>query len=203
MENVDLEHIRTQYRQHIKGRTMGNLPRWRGLKVQKFPGDLILYAEVIFKRKPDYIIEAGSGYGGSPLFFGDLLMLSGGRKVFSIDINLEHTVPHPMVQYIHGTSTDRAIVEQLKKDIKDASVMVTLDSNHSKEHVAEEMDIYADIVTKKQYLVVEDCYARGPKPHHPYYAVQEFLEKRRDFRLFENEKKFIFAATRGGWLRKI
>ena len=177
-------------------------PRWRGARVVKFPQDLILYSQVIFKRKPDYIIETGTAYGGSAMFFGDMLMLSGGKKVFSIDIKPKVQPPaHPFVEYFLGSSTDPSIVDKIKQQIN-GSVMAVLDSDHRSAHVLKEMEIYSEIVTSGQYMVVEDCYTRKDVPFYPYHAVKKFMEKRTDFKLYNLEKQFIFAVTMGGWLRK-
>lgn len=198
--------VRTDYYVHIHGsKGKRNWPRWRGIHVVKLPQDLILYAQVIQKRTPDFIIETGTKWGGSALFFGDMLMLSGGRRVFSIDTKADGQPPHPMVTYLNGSSTDPKIFDQMKRSVEGkGSVMVVLDSDHRKEHVLKELELYSTLVTRGQYLVVEDCWTkRGDRPYPPYYAIKEFLkDNSRYFRLMEIEKQFIYAITRGGWLIK-
>jgi len=180
-------------------------PRWRGVRVVKLPTDLILYAEVIFKHKPDYIVEAGTRFGGSALFFGDMLMLSGGKKVITIDIKPARNLqPHPFVEYVTDSTTNINYFRRLRASLKDkGSVMVVLDSDHNTDHVAKELEWYSQIVTKEQYLVVEDCWTWRTKPWLPYPAVEEFLKKRDDFRRYHLEKKFVFSITRDGWLFKV
>jgi len=195
-EHYELVHDRKSHR-----------PKWREIEVDKFPQDLVLYAQVIFKRKPSFIIETGTSCGGSANFFGDLLLLSGGQRVFSIDVNAKGTPPHPFVTYIKGSSVDEEILKHLRNKTKDGSVMAVFDSDHSKKHVLDELNAYADIVTTGQYMVVEDCYTRGPvkgRPeyYHPYLAVEEFLKVNKDYRRYDLEKQFIFAVTKKGWLRK-
>ena len=92
MENIkltDIELLKAHYRYIHTSLNGRREPRWRGIRVVKFPQDLILYAQVIFKRKPEYIIETGTRFGGSALFLGDMLQLVGGKKVYSIDIKQE------------------------------------------------------------------------------------------------------------------
>jgi len=178
-------------------------PRWRGTRVVKFPQDLILYAQVIFKRKPDYIIETGTHFGGSALFFGDMLQLIGGKKVISIDVSHKLNPPkHPMVEYILGSSIDPEIVERIRREVAGSRVMATLDSDHSTKHVLAEMRAYQNIVTVGQYMVVEDCWTRHKKPYDPWYAVKKFLEENGRYHRFALEKQFIYAVTKDGWLRR-
>jgi cephalosporin hydroxylase len=197
-----------QYSNHLWGRGRGGgkkirSPLWRGQRADKAPGDLLLYAQTIFKRTPDYIIETGTLYGGSALFFGDMLLLTGGKKVFAVDIGAKTKTEHPMVEYVTGSSVDPAIVEMIRTRVKNAKTMVILDSDHSKDHVSKELKAYCDIVTPGQYLVVEDSWAdNGAKPHFPYYAINEFLESNKNYKRYPNEKQFIFALTRDGWLYK-
>jgi len=178
-------------------------PRWRGTRVVKFPNDLILYAQVIFKRTPDFIIETGTHFGGSALFLGDMLQLIGGKKVITIDVSHKLNPPkHPMVEHILGSSIDPEIVERIRREVAGAQVMVTLDSDHSTKHVLAELSAYQDIVSVGQYMVVEDCWTRRKKPYWPWYAVREFLKENRRYRRFNLEKQFIFAVTKDGWLRR-
>ena len=206
MGNLTSMEALTEYYEHVHD-GKGNRPKWRETEVDKFPQDLLLYAQVIFKRKPSFIIETGTAYGGSALFFGDMLLLSGGCRVFSVDVKARNAPSHPFVTYLEGSSVDEEILKHLRNETKDGSVMVVLDSDHSKKHVLNELNAYADIVTTGQYLVVEDCYTRGPvkgRPeyYHPYLAVEEFLKTNDGFRKYDLEKQFIFAVTKGGWLRK-
>ena len=206
MGNLNSMEALTEYYEHVHDRN-SNRPKWRETEVDKFPQDLTLYAQVIFKRKPSFIIETGTAYGGSALFFGDMLLLSGGCRVFSVDVKARNAPSHPFVTYLEGSSVDEEILKHLRNETKDGSVMVVLDSDHSKKHVLNELNAYADIVTTGQYLVVEDCYTRGPvkgRPeyYHPYLAVEEFLKTNDGFRRYDLEKQFIFAVTKNGWLRK-
>ena len=198
---VTKEHYRYIHT-NLNGR---NEPRWRGTRVVKFPQDLILYAQVIFKRTPDYIIETGTHFGGSALFFGDMLELTGGKKVFSIDISHSHNPPpHPRVEHILGSSIDPKIVEYVRSQIPEgAEVMASFDSSHRCRHVLQELRLYKDIITPGQYAVVEDCWTRHDEPFWPYPAVQQFLKENKNWHKYDIERQFIYAVTRGGWLRRL
>lgn len=182
--------------------TGGNRPYWRGVQVIKFPTDFTLYAEVIYKNKPDFIIETGTKFGGSSLFFADMLSLfTENGKVISIDNNPKSTPIHPRIEYMRGSSSDRGVVEQVRKKVS-GKVMVVLDSDHRSFHVKRELRLFNDMVTQGQYLVVEDCYL-GSKPYYPLKAVEWFLTKTNKFKLDNLEDRFAFVVTRGGWLRRV
>lgn len=200
---TDIELLKAHYRYIHTSLNGRREPRWRGIRVVKYPQDLILYAQVIFKRMPDYIIETGTRFGGSALFLGDMLQLIGGKKVFSIDIKQEFNPPkHPNVEYIESSSIDPKLVERIRQETRGKRVMATLDSDHSSKHVLAELKAYESIVSRGQYMVVEDCWTRHDKPYEPYYAVEEFLKENKKYSKIDLEKQFIFAVTKDGWLLK-
>ena len=178
--------------------------RWRGVRVSKFPGDLLLYAHVIHERQPDFIIETGTGHGGSACFFADMLKLNGnGGHVITIDLRARGKPHRENVTYLCGSSVDPKIVREVRSIVGDGSVMASLDSRHTFRHVLRELRHYSTIVTKGQYLVVEDLVDRlgrfneskGPAP-----AVEWFLERIKNYRRVLLDKHLSIAVTRKGWL---
>ena len=180
------------------------MPTWRGVTVVKYATDLILYSEMIHENKPDFIIEAGTAYGGSALFFADMLnTLCGGGKVLTIDTRNRVTVRHPNVEYIIGSSADPKIVQEVRNQVRNGTVMVVLDSDHSFEHVRSELSAYRYIATPGQFMVVEDCYVRHERISGPGKAVDCFLKRNESFVRESPEDKFLIAVTRRGWLRRL
>jgi cephalosporin hydroxylase len=180
-----------------------NEPIWRGVRVVKYPTDLLLYAETIFSLKPDWIIETGTAHGGSTLFFADMLtLINAPGKVLSIDIKPIATPPHPKAEYILGSSIDREIVAQVKSKVS-GKVMVVLDSSHKARHVAREMHFYSGMVTVGQYMIVEDCYTKNSADYGPKFAVDWFFTRSKKFILEDRVEKFLIGITRGGWLKRI
>jgi len=178
-----------------------NHPRWRGTKVRKFPTDLILYAQVIYKNRPDWIVECGSAEGGSALFFSDMQSLFGAGRVISIDVR-KPVVSHPRLHLIEASSTDPATTAWVRETVR-GKVMVTLDSDHGTEHVYRELCCYAPIVTLGQYLVCEDTYRRGRRLRRgPGDAIARFLEEQSEFVMEHVDDQFFYGCTRGGWLRR-
>ena len=178
-------------------------PNWRGVKIVKLPNDLLLYAEVIQKNKPKWVIECGTRYGGSALFFQDMLDIVGeGGKVITIEKYPRGIPKDPRIIYIEDSSTNKELVKKLREMVGNDSVMVVLDSDHSRVHVKWELRYYGDMVTKGQYLVVEDCYNKDAMKAGPGEAVDWFLSVRKDYEQTDLDKQYIVGFCRGGWLRR-
>lgn len=181
---------------------------WEGIRIYKYPSDLFLYSEIIFKNKPDIIIETGTLYGGSALFFARLFDIIGNGRVISMDITYKNTPKHPRIKYIISNSVEPSLIIQLKKLCKNKKIMVILDSNHHKEHVLREMELYGELVSKNQYMVVED----GSIGHivfknfgeGPYEAIKSFMFKNSDFKIDKKiENKFLITQNTNGYLLKV
>jgi len=201
-----IEPMRSFFNYHTKRASRRRKPLWRGVTIIKTPIDLMLYAEMMWECQPNWVIECGTRYGGSALFFADILKLTGGTgSVLTIDIEPQWTQEHPFVEYIEGSSIDPKIVKRIAKITKNDKVMVVLDSNHKADHVKNEIIAYSPLVTVGQYLVVEDAYnpSRGwwkPKP-----AIDWFLENTDQFiREKKYDDKYLLNhSTIYGWLRKV
>jgi cephalosporin hydroxylase len=118
--------------------------------------DVSRYRRIIEETKPEVVVECGSAFGGSAAWFrGE------GLDVVSIDV-LDQLEPlnRDKATWITGSSTDPAVVAQVKKLVKGRRTMVVLDSDHHAEHVAEEIRLYAPLVTRGCFLVVEDGIVR-------------------------------------------
>lgn len=185
--------------------------RWHGVPVQKHPCDLWVYQELLFEIRPDLIIETGTAYGGSALFFASMCELIGKGSIITIDTNLQvwPEARHGLITYLYGSSLDAPILNRVRDDASRAEqVMVILDSDHRKAHVAEELRLYAPLVTKGSYLIVEDTDVNGHPvcPDHgpgPAEAVEEFLKTHPEFWADHAREKFFVTQNPGGYLKRI
>ena len=134
---------------------------WMGRPVIQLPEDMLRIQEVIYQVKPDVLIETGIAHGGSLIFYASLFKAMGKGRVVGVDIeirphNRAAIEAHELYEYltlIEGSSTAPEIVEQVKQQIKPGdTVMVVLDSCHSKEHVLGELEAYAPLVTQGSTL---------------------------------------------------
>ena len=183
---------------------------WLGIKTQKNPFDLWIYQEILSEQRPDVIVECGTYRGGSALFLAGVCDLLGTGQVITIDTEQPEGLPrHHRIEYLHGSSTSLIILETLKNMIREGSeVMVILDSDHHKDHVVKELELYSQMVTKGQYLIVEDTNING----HPIYAdfgpgpmeaIKEFLKTDPGFVVDKRREKLHLTFNPGGYLRKI
>jgi len=154
---------------------------WLGRPIIQVPQDMIALQELVWRVKPDLIIETGIAHGGSLILSASLLALldyadavSNGevleplqskRKVIGIDIDIRahnrqaieaHPMSH-MIQMFQGSSIDPALVEQVKQAAAGYQrVLVRLDSNHTHEHVLAELAAYCPLVSSGSYCIVYD-----------------------------------------------
>ena len=173
-------------------------PVWKGLRVVKYPMDMISYAEIIFKHKPDVLIECGTKFGGSATFFADVMESVGNGRVITIDKGTCKFSFHPRIIQLQGSSTSKRILEQVKLMLSNASVMVSLDSDHHRVNVKRELHYYSKLVTKGQYLVVEDCFP--PQANWANEAVDWFLTKNGNFKIVLVEEKYLYSTNT--WLQR-
>jgi cephalosporin hydroxylase len=184
--------------------------KYLGVPIQKCPMDLFAYQEIIYETKPDVIIEAGTAYGGSAYFMANLCDVIGKGEIITIDITDFKTLPkHKRITSLLGSSVSSKVVKKVKKLIRDKkSVMVILDSKHTKDHVLKELDIYSNLVTKGNYLVVEDSNVNGHpvRPEHgpgPYEALTEFLKNNSGFEIHKERERAFLTFNPNGYLKKI
>lgn len=183
---------------------------WMGVPAYKCPLDLWIYQEVIFEVKPDVIVECGTADGGSALFLAHMCELANRGRIVTIDVGQGEGRPrHPRITYVLGSSTAGEVVQRVRRLVTGGgSVMVILDSDHSKAHVLDELRIYSTLVTKGSYLIVEDTNVNGHPvlPDFgpgPMEAVEEFLKENSRFVIDDTREKFYMTFNPRGYLRRL
>ncbi len=186
---------------------------WFGVPMWKLPNDIIIIQEIIFETKPEAIIETGTGYGGSALFYASILKLIGRGKVLTVDVrdDFKKYKDLNLVDYVLpfiGSSTDASIVRRIKELTDGRSTMVILDSFHSERHVFDELILYANLVSVGNYLIVEDTHMNGnPVPWEydegPMGAVKKFLKNDKRFEIDKSREKLIMTFNPNGFLKRI
>lgn len=201
---------------------------WLGRPIIQLPDDMIRIQEAIYQVQPDIIIETGIAHGGSLIFYASLMEMIGRGHVIGLDIDIRShnraaIEAHPMakrITMIEGSSVAPAVVAQVKQMVTpDQTVMLILDSNHSRDHVAAELEAYADLVTPGSYILSQDgvmkLVAGMPRTeadwatNNPISAVEAFLERRKDFELAKPPRPFDETANTPdcshhpvGWIRR-
>lgn len=197
---------------------------WLGRPIIQFPQDLVAVQELIWTVKPDLIVETGVAHGGSLILSASILELLGGPgRVIGVDIDIRahnraEIEKHPMakrIDMIEGSSIDPSVAKAVGQLARDAKrVMVFLDSNHTHEHVLEELRLYAPMTSVGSYCVVfdtliEDCpddmVVDRPwgKGNNPKTAVWEYLKEDPRFAIDrEIEAKCSITVAPDGYLRR-
>lgn len=182
---------------------------WLGHVPLKFPMDLFVYQEIIWERRPSLIIEFGSCGGGSALFFASICDMIHKGEVVTIDLHKQPKALHQGITYIVSDSLNPELFPQLKKAQEIyKTTMVILDDDHTKDHVLKELELYSQLVTPGQYLVVEDTNLNGHPvfPNFgpgPWEAVHEFLPNHPEFVVDKSREHFGVTYNPDGWLLKI
>lgn len=197
---------------------------WLGRPIIQFPQDILAMQELIWKIKPDLIIETGIAHGGSIIFSASMLDLIGKGQVLGIDIdirehNLKEINKHLMskrIKMLEGSSIDPDIIEKVKSIARGKKkILVFLDSNHSHEHVLNELRLYSPFVSKDSYIVVFDTVVEYLPKHfvknrnwdkgdNPKTAVDAFLKENKKFELDTSfDDKLLITAALGGFLKRI
>jgi len=188
--------------------------KFMGINCQKSVSDMWNYQEIIFELKPSLIVEVGTACGGSALYFSLILKsIKPVSKVLSIDIDLG-MVPDVLktdghIELLKGTLADEDTISRIKelRKIFKGPLFVILDDDHTKNNVMAEMKILRDILTKGDYLVVEDSNINGHPVlpawgDGPMEAIEEYLltypgDYNRDL---AREEKFGFTFAPKGFL---
>lgn len=199
---------------------------WMGRPIIQFPQDIIALQEIIWKVQPDLIIETGIAHGGSLVFNASMLELLGNNgRVLGIDIDIrEHNrkeiEKHPMskrITMLEGSSIDPQIISRVYEFAKGAKkIMVILDSNHTHDHVLQELKVYSSLVTVDSYLIVFDTsiedlpedYEWGGRPwrkgDNPKTALFEFLKEHNEFQIDHSiDNKLLITVASSGYVKRV
>ncbi len=197
---------------------------WLGRPIIQYPQDILSVQELIWKIKPDLIIETGIAHGGSLVLSASILELIGKGEVLGIDIdirkhNKEEIEKHSLykrITMIKGSSTSKEIIKKVHNFAKEKKkIMVILDSNHTHDHVLKELVAYAPLVSKGSYIIVFDTIIQNMpeeltknrpwgKNNNPKTAVEQFLKSNKRFKINKKiEEKLLFTAAPSGYLKCI
>lgn len=202
---------------------------WMGRPIIQYPQDMVAMQEIIWRIKPDLIIETGIAHGGSLLFYASILELvsncgGGEGHVLGIDIdirahNRKAIEEHPMakrISMIEGSSIEPNVIAKVHDKARQKKrILVSLDSNHTHDHVLAELDAYASLTTIGSYCVVfdtliedmqDDAYPDRPwrKGNNPKTAVWQWLKSHQEFEIDQSvHNKLLITVAPDGYLRRV
>ena len=195
---------------------------WFGVPIIQTPEDIVLMQELMYELKPDVIVEIGIAHGGGAIFYASLLELLGRGKVIGVDIeirkhNREVLEKHPFfkrIELLEGSSITTTMVEEVKKKIPaGATVLVCLDSNHTRDHVLKELQLYSPLVSSGSYIVVFDTMTSELAEagaadsmylnNGPLEAIHLFLQENDCFQIDKSYNKLVIGQANNGFLKRV
>jgi cephalosporin hydroxylase len=202
---------------------------WLGRPLIQLPQDVLRLQEIIYQIQPDVIIETGVAHGGSLILYATICKAINKGRIIGVDIEIRpHNrvaiESHPLssfVTLVEGSSTDHSTVNKVHSLVKDGeTVLVILDSCHSKDHVRKELESYCDLVSPGSYLIVADGIMKDlsdvPQGNpdwetdHPVAAAKEFCDRHPEFVLDLPAWSFNESSVSNdltyfpdGWLRRV
>jgi cephalosporin hydroxylase len=198
---------------------------WMGEPLLNLPQDMFAIQDIVWRTRPEFIIEVGVAWGGGLLFGATLLEMLGGKKVIGIDIFMppdlrqrlsSHGKLSERLELIEGSSTSADTLNKVKMLLGGSrKALVILDSFHTHEHVLNELRSYAPFIEKGQYLICGDTVVeRIPAQLHrtrlwgpgnnPATAVVEFLTETDRFVVDEKiDQRLLLSCHPGGYLQAI
>ena len=197
---------------------------WLGEPMLQTPDDVITIQEIMFETKPDIIIEVGVAWAGTLLLYETLSEFTKTKKIIGIDTFIPNDLKKRIfskkklnkIKLINGDSTSDSIFKKVKKMCGNyKNILIHLDSNHTKDHVLKEINLYSKLIKKNNYLIVGDTIIEHiPKQKHrkrdwgkdnnPSNAVTEFLNKNKNFKIDKKINfKQLLTNNPNGYLKKI
>ncbi len=191
---------------------------WRGYMIWKNPVDLFIYAEIVHEVRPTLIIETGTYMGASALYWADMLRLNGidghvlttDKYPFAENPELfpmangaipDHPPVDTRITYMNLHSASSEFFEIAQEHARGEKVLINLDSNHSYEHVRDELECLHSLVSPGSYLIVEDGVGDLLYDHKgPLAALREFMPTHPEFSVDRTRERLGFTNCVEGFL---
>lgn len=200
------------------------LYNWLGEPMLQTPDDIMTIQELMYKTKPDVILEIGVAWAGTLLLYDTLAKFTNTKKIIGVDIFIPKDLKKRIfskskskkIQLIKADSTSKLTFNKIKKICGNyKNILIHLDSDHTKETVFKEINLYSKLMKKNNYLIVGDTiiehipeqkhrkrsWGKGNNPHN---ALIEFLKNNKNFKIDKSINfKQLLSNNPGGYLKKI
>jgi cephalosporin hydroxylase len=165
--------------------------KYKGVPMYKSPFDLALYQLVLWEQKPRTLIEIGSKWGGSALWFSDVLNNYGtDYSIHSIDIEVLDRPKIPRVTFYRGDGKN--ISETLSREFLIAMprpIMVIEDADHHWKTTLSILHFFDNWLQPGEFIIIEDGIVDDLFKNDqaiigldggPRRAITEFIQERGD-----------------------
>jgi cephalosporin hydroxylase len=182
--------------------------RYKGIPTFKNPLDMWIYAEIIHEVRPEVIIEIGSAYGGSTLFFADM----SDALVLSVDWDRTNwKAKHDRIVEITGDSGVEETRKKVEELCREKRVLILHDGPHDKASVLRDLRNYSDLVSVGSYFIIEDGIVDlfgvdetiGMGEDGPLEAIKEFLQEDKRFLVDSGRERYILTYSPCGFLKRM
>jgi cephalosporin hydroxylase len=169
-----------------------------GIPTMKNPTDAWIYEELIWKLRPDVIVEVGNYKGGHLLKMAHQLDIIGAGEIVGVDIEqvgAEEVVAHERITLVTGEAS--ACYPTVRQLVAGRNALVIDDSDHGYTNTLAVLRKYSDLVKPDGYMVIEDTIGIEAQQ-----AVQEFLAENRQFKVDLDLEGFGVSWNPNGYLRR-
>jgi cephalosporin hydroxylase len=180
-----------------------------GIKTLQSPNDFWVYQEIIYRTKPDVLIEIGNFCGGSTLALAHIFDAMGHGRIIGLDIDHskvpELVTSHPRITLIEGDACQsydlvNALISPHER------VLVIEDSSHTYQNTLNVLRLYSRFIKPNDYFIVEDSICHhglqiGPKPG-PYEAIETFINESANFEIDRDQESFLITWNPKGYLKR-
>ena len=177
---------------------------WGGHRIIKFPGDCFAMQMLLWRCRPEVLVEIGTQYGGSALLLSSFV-----EKVVTLDIaDLPGRPVSPRITYLTGDSASREVFDRVKALVGARRCSVVIDGNHHAEQVDKELELYAPLVGPGQALILEDTlvdvldFRKFRAGGGPLRSMRNYLEKNPVFEPVPEVEPYLTTNFFGYWVKK-
>ncbi len=208
------DDVTVEYHKWWYGAQVWTKTKFLGVNCLKSPIDMWNYQEILSDLKPTLVVEFGSRFGGSALFFATLMRALGEPfRILSVDISHkaldERAKRDPDVDFVEFSSTDPIVAERIQqlRGEYPGRLFAILDSLHTKDHVLDEMRLLRPLLSAGDYMIVEDSNLNGHPVvpgwgPGPYEAIEAYEAQFPDDYMHDRkrEEKFGWTCAPNGFL---
>lgn len=199
---------------------------WCGIPIIRHPDDIVLQQEIMWELKPSHVVETGVARGGSLVLSASLLAMQGQvGKVLGLDIQI---LPHALsslapwtssgqIELLECDSVSQIAVSRVRDFLQGSTTpsLLVLDSNHSHQHVLNELNALAPLLSNGSIIIVADTiieempanyYPERPwgPGNNPLSAVDSFLKINADFKIDTRwSRRSLMGECRDGILIRV
>ncbi|HEX7823061.1 MAG TPA: CmcI family methyltransferase [Sphingobium sp.] len=190
---------------------------YRDVRFLKSPLDIGLYLQLLSRLRPQTVIEIGCRFGGSALWFADMMTAQGivGPQVVSVDTNPEVSFEDARIRILTGDAADlkTCLTPQLLASCPRPWLVVE-DSSHFYQHTAAVLEYFHPLLERGDYIVVEDGVVLHLNGEHylqyengPNRALADFLERNGSKYQVDTDLCDFYGRNAtynpNGWLRRL